>query len=69
MYLENTSRHEIQKLLKPLTNKNYSIENAISMELTAVGTELDVTEKPKYLPSRSDKPNYLNQSHRNKHSK
>lgn len=39
------------------------------MELTVLGTELDMPEKPKCLPNRSDEPNYLNQSHRNKHRK
>lgn len=39
------------------------------MELTIFGTDLDMTEKEKYLPSRSDESNYLNQGYRNKYRK
>lgn len=34
-----------------------------------MGTELDMTEKQKYLPSLSDEPKYLNQGYRNKYRK
>lgn len=50
-------------------NKVYPTDNAISMELVVLGTKLDMTEKPKYLLSRSGELNCLNQVHRNKHRK